>query len=469
MIIGYLVKEFTNFVIANDMFYSWNGKYYEPMDDWKVGKKIYRWYVEHNLISKWNATKEKEIKMLLWYVDEIPHVLLDEEEGLLNLNNCILNLETLELMPHDPKRFFSYALSVSYNPDAHDCPVFLNFLAGCFAKSGKWPETPQDEGYRTDPIMVKNIIRLMGYLIYPKITITGMFICLGEGSNGKGILFRLMNSFFPVKYVTGLSLGEISDPKNMDRSQLIWSRLNISTEEKNETINTEEIKKITDGEMISVSLKYKDKISIFPRCKLFVSSNHHMHFNDSSYGAKRRMFYFNFINRFYDPESYRKLVRPEERHFFVGKPKEWINEQLNNERESILNLMIQGLKDLKADNWKFIESVNMEDLKEEQDSVNDPIGSWLLDHYELGEGEDCLAAPEIYNEFVEYYNINYAKRCPYSAITVGKRIRDVFRVVQQKEYHNDEATGKVRQMISYCLRNKTMKDVKETDGIKELL
>lgn len=429
IVIHFILDDFSGFVISNDSFYRYNGKFYEPVEDYEVGKKIHKWYEVHNLSYYWSLQKEKEIKALLWYKDEIPHVELDKNEEYLNLNNGVLNLETLKFSNHTPKLYFSYALSVNYNPSAKNCPVFTRFLAGCFAESGTW-----DDGYKTDIVMIENIIRLMGYVLYPKIMITGMFICLGDGANGKGILFNLISSFFPPKYVSHLDLSTLSNSTSMNRSQLIYSKLNITTEQKGEKIDTEELKKITDGEPISLSIKYKDNISIVPRCKLLISSNDQLYFNDSSYGQNRRLYLFNFRNRFYTAEQLKTFVNPEQRRFFEGKPKEWMIEQLNLEKESILNILIEGLIRIKKDNWQFVKSENMDKLKEELTESNDPIGTWLLDNYELGIEGDEISIDLIYSDFSDYYVSNFAKRNPYSSITIGKRIRSVFRIDSMRKY-----------------------------------
>ena len=148
LIIGFLVEDFKDYCLSDDQFHKFNGKHYELVDDQEIGKKIYNWFINKGIASRWSLAKERELMTLLHYTDSIKKVAMDDDELLLNLNNGVLNIETLEFKSHSPNYYFSYVLNVDYDPSAQDCPNFLNFLSGCFAKSGNW-----EEGYKTDEVI----------------------------------------------------------------------------------------------------------------------------------------------------------------------------------------------------------------------------------------------------------------------------------------------------------------------------
>ena len=297
------------------------------------------------------------------------------------------------------------------------------------------------------------MIRLCGYILYPKITITAMFIFLGEGSNGKGILTEIISSFFPSKFLSDLSLSAISREDSMNRTQLITSKLNISTEEKGEKIPTEEIKKITDGERISIARKYLENISIRPHCKLLLSNNQMPYFNDSSYGIMRRVKMFNFLNQFLEEREYEKVSKAEQRRIFKGQPKQELLDMIELEKPAILNLFIQGLKDMKADKWRFLESENMTKIKEEYKDVNDPLGQWLVDNYELGDELDFIGVIYIFNEFNDFYMANNTKKSPYSTNFISRKIKDKFRIESMHKKEKDSLND-WRTITGFCLKKR---------------
>ena len=453
-ILPFVMEYFEDYVLSNGNFYKHNGKFYELQTKENVAKKICNFFIDNGIFDYWNETKEKELLKMLVYTDAIPEKELDCDDDYLNMNNGVLNARTHEFEPHDKKFGFTYCLDANYNKDAKNCPHFLTFLSGLFAVSGDW-----EKGYKTDKAMVENIIMLCGYILYPVIKINGMFFFIGSGSNGKSILVKIIQMFFPKKFTSVLSLSAISKEDSNNRVDLINSKLNISAEEKDGAINVEELKKITYGEEILISRKYLDPIKIKAKTKILCCTNNMPYFNDTSHGTKRRLLFFDFPNKFVSEKKYKLESFPDQRRIFVGRDEDEMLDEIKEEKEAILNLFIEGLKMLKKNKWQFHETPAMEKIKEEYDANSDVFGVWLKENYEVSNSEfDFIATSIVYNDFMDFYNSTNGKKSIHSINYVGKRIKELFRIDAVKTSVRDGCD--VKTVRGFNIKKKEHQEIK---------
>lgn len=448
-VLAFIVKDYDNLGVSDDVLYFFNGKYYEPLRDSDIHRLIYAFYMKNGLRTKFNLSKERELVFSIKHNDKLRDLNFDADEALINLNNGVFNIDSGELLPHDKKHMFSYCLDVDFKPEDKACPVFLNFLDGLFASSGEW-----EKGYVTDKDEVENILRLCGYLIYPRVKkqVEKMFILLGEGSNGKSVLIDTIKMFFPKKFITSMSLTVLSNEEGFQRESIIHSRVNVSVEERNGEIKTEELKKIISGETISVNRKWLGggAIDITPRCKVLAANNNMPYFSDTSFGTVRRLQLFHFKNRFMEEGAYAKEKEPIKYRIFKQVNKDWLEDALQKEKSAIFNQFLAGLARFKAANWKFIETDSARRILEDYREGSDTLGTWLVENFEIGNDEaaDFMTNQEIYNEFCDWYQINFNKKTTSSTSTIGKRIKERFRLEPTKRY---SANG---QIYGYMLRRR---------------
>jgi hypothetical protein len=98
----------------------------------------------------------------------------DSNPDILNLENGLLNIRTLELTEHSPDKYSLSQLPIKYNPKAR-CPKFARFLNDVLR--------PKD---------VPIILQYIGYSIYKTAKYEKAVLCIGKGDNGKSTLLKAL-------------------------------------------------------------------------------------------------------------------------------------------------------------------------------------------------------------------------------------------------------------------------------------
>jgi len=403
------------------MLYVYNGRIYEPFEDIDLDRFFREFMVQYQITEIWKNSRLSEITRALKVSESIPRVEMDNEGNKMCFKNGILDLDTMDFVPHSPSYHFASYIDSDYLPEVGDNPkVFKEVLNKIF-----WKNTG-DMG--PDFETIKMIQRVGGALIFPKNKLKQLFIFLGGGANGKSMLFNVFSMFFPADRVTYMTLGDLSR-KTCDRSGLFWSWLNISTEAKGETIDSEEIKKIIYGEGIVYRKKFKDDMTLIPKTKCVVASNSRPYFNDTSYGLERRLTVISCNSRFVPLEMYKKIVNPDRSSVFLAEDDDALMDKLKAEAPQILNYFLVGLRELIELGWQLPRSENVERAKEEYVKENDTVGTWLRDNYEVDYDGFGVTVNEILASYREWYYSNVSTRALNFAVnTMGGRIKEIFRI-----------------------------------------
>lgn len=424
-----LVANQNHLVQENNNIYVYDGlRKYDLFDEKLLGKKLHKFLVDHGATSLWNSSRKKDIYSAL-LADEklVPVVAMNAYENLLNLRNGVFDLDTLTLSINTHKHYFTTYVDVDYDPKEIACQTFDDTLGTIFTNNDGTPD------YET----IENIIRLGGYLLYPKNKLKKMFMFLGEGANGKSMVIDTYGLFFPEQFKTYLTLEHMSSD-NFTRSRLLTSRLNISTEAKQSGVDSEEIKKIISGEGITINPKYGEPINFHPTTKIIIASNTRPSFNDTSHGIFRRLYLVEFPNRFVEKDDYARYSEPEKCRIFLAKDPDQLMDSIRAEASAILNKFLIGLIDLRNNAWVLGESKASSAVKMDYQQDMDRLGSFLTDHYysQPGAHDDVnffptslISTTEILAHYREWYRENVAEK---SAVlhtkTLGQKIKQVFRL-----------------------------------------
>lgn len=450
-----IVQEFTNLVKENERLFVYKSEenIYEELSDQDLECFLYEFFKSHQIEDCWKMARLSEIKKAIKANNNILKVKMDSYDNLINLKNGVLNLDTMELLPHSHEHYFTSVVDVNYDKEAQNAPNFSNFIFTCFT---------EDDG-KTDVATATNICRIGGYLLYPQNKLHKMFLFLGEGANGKSLLIDVFASFFAKKNISHLTLEDLSSD-SFTRSRLLNSRLNISTEAKNSKMDAEEIKKIISGEGITINQKFKEPINFYPKTKNIVASNTKPYFNDASFGIYRRIFIVEFKNRFVNQNNYEKETNPETKRIFLAKDYDQMLKEFDEEKSSILNMFLFSLIDLRNNNWQLKETTNSEEVMQEYNESSDTIGNYLKDNYEVSDNEFNLVTPqEILEKYRYWYSQNVSDRpLNYSTISLGVKIKELFRIKSSLMYKNGKKTR------SYQLKEKTYDD-QALPGMGEIL
>ena len=243
----------------------------------------------------------------------------------LNINNGILDLETLKMNPHSPDFFFRYQIPIEYKAD-RKAPHFEAFL-----KSSIPDETER-----------KILLEFIGYALSGDTQHHKALFLIGSGGNGKGVLVKVLQELFGNENACSVDISDLYNENN--RFLLYGKRVNLCTEMSSRIIDKDfrTYKQLTSFESVNVKKLYRDPFRISPNCKMIFSTNENPIFPEVNEAAFRRflpvLFPFTFTDD--DPEHTKDV------HLFS---------KLKPEMSGILNLALEGLKRLR-EQGKFSSS-----------------------------------------------------------------------------------------------------------------
>jgi len=292
----------------------------------------------------------------------------DRDPYILNLENGLLDIRSMEISPHTPDYPSVIRVPVIYNPSA-DCRRIVQF----------WQEVV---GVETVPLMEE----LFGFCLDPKYSIHRAFLFVGDGANGKSTLVELLRCFLGKDNCATVPL-QAFDGNRFASSQL-WGKLaNLYADLPTSSIkHTGRFKMLTGGDTVSGEEKYRSAFSFTNRAKLVFSTNRPPKIeNEDSFAFWRRWIMINFPNVFVQVKADKNLLSK------LCQP---------TELSGLLNIALAALKRL----WsvgEFTYSASVEDVNEQYLKASDPIYAFLQDR--------CVMAPDkwvskdsLYDAFKQY-------------------------------------------------------------------
>jgi len=241
---------------------------------------------------------------------------------LLNFENGMYNLQTDELLPHDPNILSTIRLGGSYNPTA-ECPLFLRYLSDVL------PETE-----------IPLIQEILGYLLVPINKAQKSFVMVGKPESGKSTLLYVAQDLLLRKdNVSNLTWQDLDE--KFATVQLFGKLANIFADlPAKEIRETGTFKAITGEDYISAQHKFKDYFSFKPFVRLLFSCNNvPKNVSDRSDGFYRRLIIVRFDHTVPDSKKDGDL-----------------KDKLMLEKDGIIAWAMVGLKRLIENKFKFSET-----------------------------------------------------------------------------------------------------------------
>jgi hypothetical protein len=177
--IGIVGKTMSDAVLASDIrmyrreVFAFNGKFYESIDG-AVFKKVLIDVLERIRVG-YNFIVNHRNRVIDFCIDNLIEKDITPERNLIPFQNCLLNTNTMEILPHSPKHDILYCLNYEYDKDAK-CTQWLKFLAQVLPKEG----------------LISVLQEYLGLLFVNRdeIKLEQMLVLLGGGSNGKSVVFE---------------------------------------------------------------------------------------------------------------------------------------------------------------------------------------------------------------------------------------------------------------------------------------
>ncbi|MBR3208848.1 MAG: hypothetical protein IKF82_01125 [Bacilli bacterium] len=242
----------------------------------------------------------------------------NKDDYILNTDSGIVDLRTGEITPFDPKAMLSKNTNIKVSFD--EPVVWLKFLHGIFER-GNAQETEE---------IIECIQKCLGYSLSGSTKEQCMFLCYGNGSNGKTTFQEIVNHLMG-DYGDNVNSEILMQQKMQNTNLFTIAKLKdaryVETDETDEGEKLAEgtVKRMTGSGQMSAAFKYANEFSFTPKFKIWMSTNNKPIIRGTDLGIWRRIFPFPFIHTFTEEEKDKDLP-----------------EKLQAEADKILGWCIQG-------------------------------------------------------------------------------------------------------------------------------
>lgn len=304
-----------------------NGYVYTKIDNDTVARLIYQAVEEYPNPPMPSKTAVADIIAMLrvtnTFMDINPPIGWDEtglyDEDVIPFSNGLYNLEHDELLPFTPNIFINYMLMGVYNPAITEHPV-----------ENYYKKILPDKGTR------EFFYEMVGYSLFSRtMSPPAIFIIYGPGNTGKSALHMAVSALAGFDNISTLDLGQLSG--TFTTAELYGKLINICGEtgsgQSRETskVDGELLKKLSDGQAISVQHKYGQPFQMLNRAKLWFITNTLPDLGDTSSGLYRRIYIIPCrVEQDWDEQLYDKMTSYEATCWLANKALEGYRRFLAN-------------------------------------------------------------------------------------------------------------------------------------------
>ena len=306
---------------------------------------------KQHLKSVWEIVLSKFYKPeFLKKINNIAHLLPIK-------NNKVINLKTGMTENRISEHYFTF-----------ECPV--NYIEGEIPNADKFFLEIMNNNKES----AKYLQKCLGYCITGEVKSRCMFICWGEGSNGKSSVNDLLNLILGPLHVAGSKNVFVKNENDSSSASphlipLIGARICTFCEsDKQDKLNESLIKSLTGYDIISARPLYGSTIQFKPICKPIMMTNHKPIFNVDDQAILDRLKYIPFNARFVD--------NPKKGQY--KKDSEFIEKLGNEFLSEVFTWLVKGSIEWYKDN-KIIPPECI--LEETNNYINelDHIGQFIID------------------------------------------------------------------------------------------
>ena len=373
-----LIQEF-KIIEVNNCLYVYEDGYYQADD------KI----IERKMIDFFPSILQRQRAEVLSYVKIKTHINAGDikvNPYVINLKNTRLDIRSGKCLEFTPEAIEFDRIPVTYDPSAY-CADLDKMLNKVFCG---------------DREVINLFEEMVGYCLIKHSRYSKMFLCYGQGSNGKSTILDLLKTFLGQNNYSALSLEKVTD--RFATAELENKLANIGDDVDNTTIrDSGTLKKISSGNTVTVERKGERPYKITPYATHIYSANTIPRSFDKTDGFYRRWLLIPFNAKFsandedYDPNIVDKITTPEALSY-------------------LLNIGIRGAQRL-IRVGHFTEPQSVKDALEAYKADNSTVLSWIEDKeltldYFLENPRD-----KTYSEFCDWCKVSGIK----SSMITGKK------------------------------------------------
>ena len=294
------------------------------------------------------------------------------------------------LLSHSPQYFTLTKLPYEYESDAK-CPDWLIFLDDIM------------QG-REDYILL--LQQWCGYLFRPDLREQKFLLCTGEGSNGKGVFFEVIQALVGEENCSQVGLSRFNSPFAL--YETLGKVVNLTNESSHIIEDEAEnvLKSIVAGDRFTFERKFREAVSAKPTAKIMVSTNSLPRFNDKTLGIWRRILLVPFDKTIAEENQIKNFA-----------------DLLKEELPGILSWAFEGLRKLN-DAGRFTIPESHAEFIEQYRRDSDPARAFLLENYTTSPNGEGIACSKLYKEYKTFCEDNGCR--PMNNRTFGQQVRRIF-------------------------------------------
>ena len=365
--------------------------------------------VERDLADKFQSAKK--IGSAITLLKSCDSILITAEDlnrhnELFCVKNGVVNLQTGELYPLDPKYLITQQSPVIYRPGYRN-PIVDSFLTSILP----------DEATRAA------LVRFLGYAATGEVIEEKALFLYGPGGNGKGTLTRTLLILFGdygtvLRPSAVLYTGKVQDAgaATTELNPLEFCRIAIIEElPQGGRLDVAKYKNLTGSDFIPIRRLHQEQIYIEPHFSPILSGNYRPELSDTrDPGLLRRLmnidFTQSFVGKMRDPYLKKKLAEPDAQSGFLFL---------------IVDAAVLWYRD------GLLESSAMKQATHDFLHENDFIGEFIAEHCERGQN---LSIPR--KAFLERLKREYSTECLRQFSNRDRALVDAIKRIEGISYSN---------------------------------
>jgi putative DNA primase/helicase len=296
-----------NWLIAkqHEVLYLYNGVFWQKVSDEHIGIFFGLAATRLGFYSPAKARTHnfsKQGMQQMYASARLMHADLSDDIVRINLLNGTLEIDSSghRFKDHDSDDYLTYVLPFEYDTQAK-ASVFERYLT------------------RVLPDKSSQMVlqEFLGYVFVKHLKLEKALILLGEGQNGKSVMFEIVMELFGKVNVSTKSLGDLTDRDsgNDNRAKLADKLLNYGSEIRGKDIDADMFKRLVSGEPVAAREKYKTSFDLENKCKFMFNANKLPHGAEQTDAYYRRFIIVPFTVKISeeekDPELHRKIISGE--------------------------------------------------------------------------------------------------------------------------------------------------------------
>lgn len=283
----------------------------------------------------------------------VPANQLNSDSNIINFENGLLHLDSMELTPHSPNIFSTIQLPCEWTPSPTPCPIFDSFLNTLSSENKD---------------MIKLLTEYIGYAVsnVPGYLTKKALFLYGPGNTGKSQYLALLEKLVGGDNYCSITLQALE--MRFGTASLFGKRVAGAADMGSASIRElEKFKSITGGDIIDFEFKGKDKFNARYNGLLLFCCNELPHFSgDRGDHVYERMILCKCEN-----------VIP------VDKRDRHLLEKIYKEKEAIIYKDVMALKELLERGGSFTEPKEVQENRESYKTENDTVRQFLLECTDL--------------------------------------------------------------------------------------